>query len=63
MATPCTCTLLDLIQAVSDFADSYDELVVTVAYLINSNKVLLCGNFAGVKIDLRTPMCAAPRRA
>ena len=52
MATPNKSTLLDLVQAVSDFAKSDDEIVATVAYLINSGKVLLCGTFAGARIDL-----------
>jgi len=52
MATPSNCTLLDLVQAVSDFAASDDEIVATVAYLINSGTVRLCGTFAGAKIDL-----------
>jgi hypothetical protein len=49
------CTLLDLVQAVSDYATSDDEIVATVAYLINSGKVQLCGNFAGARINLSTP--------
>jgi hypothetical protein len=48
-------TLLDLVQAVSDFATNDEEIVATVAYLINSGKVLLCGNFAGARIDLSGP--------
>jgi hypothetical protein len=46
-------TLLDLIQAVSDSAQNDDEVVATVAYLINSGRVRLCGTFAGAKIALR----------
>ena len=52
MATLGKTTLLDLIQSVSDYAKNDDEIVATVAYLINSGKVLLCGNFAGARIDL-----------
>jgi hypothetical protein len=52
MATPIRTTLLDLVQTVSDYAATDDEIVATVAYLINSGKVLLCGNFAGARIDL-----------
>ena len=59
MATPSKATLLDLVQAVSDFATSDDEIVATVTYLINSGKVLLCGNFAGATIDLPLPAYAA----
>jgi hypothetical protein len=50
-------TLLDLVQSVSDSAKDDDEIVATVAYLINSGKVLLCGNFAGARIDLTAPAC------
>jgi hypothetical protein len=44
--------LLDLVQTVSDVATSDDETLATVAYLINSGKVRLCGGFAGGTIDL-----------
>ena len=47
------CTLLELIQAVSDSARNDDEVVATVAYLINSGRVRLCGTFAGAKIAVR----------
>jgi hypothetical protein len=52
MATPCKVTLLDLVQAISDYATSDAEIVATVVYLINSGKVQLCGNFAGARITL-----------
>jgi len=61
MAAPRKSTLLDLVRTVNAFAASEDEVVATVTYLINSGKVLLCGNFAGAKIDLSEPVCAAPR--
>ncbi len=47
------CTLLELIQAVSDSARNDDEVVATIAYLINSGRVRLCGTFAGAKIAVR----------
>jgi len=47
------CTLLDLIQTVSASARNDDEVVATVAYLINSGRVRLCGTFAGAKIAMR----------
>jgi hypothetical protein len=62
MATTRKSTLLDLVLAVSEYAISDDEVVATVAYLINSGKVLLCGNFAGAKIDLATRADTTPRR-
>jgi hypothetical protein len=55
MATITKTTLLDLVQVVGDFSASDAETVATVAYLVNSGKVLLCGNFAGAKIDLGAP--------
>ena len=63
MATLHKCTLLDLVQTVSDCATSDAEIVATVAYLINSGKVLLCGTFAGARIDLSAPSGAVPRSA
>ena len=45
-------TMLDLVTAVSEFADSDAEVVATVAYMVNSGSVRLCGNFAGFRIDL-----------
>jgi hypothetical protein len=47
------CPLLELIQAVSDSARNDDEVVATIAYLINRGRVRLCGTFAGAKIALR----------
>jgi hypothetical protein len=61
MATLRKATLLDLVQSVSDYAKNDDEIIATVAYLINSGKVLLCGNFAGAKIDLSMPARTAPQ--
>jgi hypothetical protein len=53
-------TLLDLVQSVSEFANSDEEVVVTVAYLINSGRVRLCGNFAGAKISFASPLDVFP---
>ena len=47
------CTLLELIQVVSEAARNDDEVVATVAYLVNSGRVRLCGTFAGAKVALR----------
>jgi hypothetical protein len=47
-----TLTLLDLIQAVSDVAANDQEMLATVAHLINSGQVRLCGDAAGATIDL-----------
>ena len=48
---PIKITLLDLVQAVSDFAKTDTETVATVTYLINAGKVKLCGIFTGAKIN------------
>lgn len=69
MATAHTSTLLDLVQAVSDFAANDEETVATVTYLVNSGRVRLCGNFAGARIDLTSrarvvlPNFSRPSRA
>lgn len=55
METVSKTTLLDLVQTISDYAINDDEIVATVAYLVNSGKIHLCGNFAGAKIDLSAP--------
>jgi len=60
VTTPSQYTLLDLVQTVSAFATSDDEIVAVVAYLINSGQVLLCGNFAGARIELSASASAAP---
>ena len=52
MNTVIRTTLLDLVQAVSEYAQTDAEVVATVVTLINSGKVRLCGNFAGARIHL-----------
>jgi hypothetical protein len=44
--------MLDLVKAVSAVATTETEVVATVAYLVNSGTVRLCGNFRGARIDL-----------
>jgi len=44
-------TLLDLVQAVQDFCRSDAEVVAVVTHLVNTGRVILCGNFAGMRID------------
>jgi len=46
-------TLLDLVKAVSDDARSEAEVIATVVSLVNSGRVRLCGNFEGVRFNLR----------
>jgi hypothetical protein len=45
-------TLLELVEAVSDYAETDIETVATVVYLVNSGRVQLCGNFRGARFDL-----------
>jgi len=52
---PLRCTLLDLVTAISEFADSEAEVIATVVYLVNSDRVQLCGNFRGAHFDLEPP--------
>ena len=52
-------TLLDVIQAVSEVAASDQEMLATVADLINSGRVRLCGDSAGATIDLSATEDAA----
>jgi len=50
-----TYTLLDVINAVSEFAETNEELVATVTHLVNSGKVKLCGDFAGSRVEILDP--------
>jgi hypothetical protein len=60
MARPIRSTLLDLVTAVNSVARNEREVIATVTYLVNSGKVVLCGNFAGARIDVGSPIaCAA----
>jgi hypothetical protein len=45
-------TLLELVTAVTDEANSEDEVLATVVHLVNSGIVRLCGNFRGARFDL-----------
>jgi hypothetical protein len=45
-------TMLDLVIAVQDHARTDAEVVATLAHLINSGAVRLCGTFKGARIDL-----------
>jgi hypothetical protein len=63
MARQHSTTLLALVQAVNDYARSDTETVATIAYLINSGTVRLCGTFAGARIDLPAPASTVPPRS
>ena len=45
-------TLLDLVDAVADYARSDAELIATVVYMVNRGHVRLCGTFRGSRFDL-----------
>ena len=60
--TPTQSTLLDLVYSVSLFAQTEAEVVATVAHLVNSGRVQLCGNFAGAKISFDSPRAVVPPR-
>ena len=47
-------TLLDLVDAVAEYARSEAELIATVAYMVNGGHVRLCGTFKGSRFDLTT---------
>ena len=47
-----TTTLLELVTAVTDVADSEEEVIATVVHLVNSGAVRLCGIFRGARFDL-----------
>ncbi len=44
-------TLLDVINAVGEYASTPNELKAVVIHLVNSGKVKLAGDLAGCKID------------
>ena len=52
-AHPETLTLLDLVAAVADEADSDEEIVATIQHLIETGKVTLVGNFRSGDVDRR----------
>lgn len=43
-------TLLDLVSAIADQAETEAEVVATVCHLINSGKITLVGNFRGADV-------------
>lgn len=44
-SNPSEITLLDLVQAVSEFATSEEELIATVLHMLQTGRVRLTGNF------------------
>ena len=45
-------TLLDLVTEIAKYSRSDNEVIATVAYMVNSGSVHLCGNFKGARFDL-----------
>jgi hypothetical protein len=45
-------TLLDLVFAVQDFAESDTEVVQVISHLLRTRRVILCGTFAGETIEI-----------
>jgi hypothetical protein len=43
-------TMLELVTTVGEFARSEAEVIATVAHMVNSGLVELCGNFRGARI-------------
>ena len=52
-------TLLELIDAVSEYAATEAELLAAVVYLVNSGRVVLTGTFRGCIFRLDDPALAA----
>lgn len=55
---PVKTTMLDLVTAVSREADSLNEVVATVTWMVNSGSVELCGSFRGERFAFATPEAA-----
>jgi hypothetical protein len=53
-------SLIDLVQSISQCTESDDEVVATVAYLINSGKVQLQGKSSRVKVSWSSPLDVFP---
>jgi hypothetical protein len=52
-------TLLELVRAVGEVAETEDELVATVVDMVNGGKVQLIGNFRGCRIVIDEVPAAA----
>ena len=58
-----TVTLRELVTAVSDFAQSDNEVVATITHMINRGQVKLRGSFDGARVDYAPPPSAVPHPA
>ncbi len=45
-------TLLELVAAIADCAETDDEVVAAVAHLINTRQVTIVGNFCGADVEI-----------
>lgn len=45
-------TLLDLVTTMTELTEDESEVLATVTHLVNTEKVVLRGNFAGRKIPV-----------
>lgn len=52
-------TLLDLVDTVSRYTDTEQELIAVVVHLVNSGRATLIGNFKGARFDLEALAAAA----
>lgn len=57
---PLTVTLSELVNAVSDCAQSENEVVATVVHMICSGQVQLRGSMRGAHIDFASAPVATP---
>lgn len=51
MTRKATTTLLELVQVVQDSCTTDGEVVAVVTHLVNTGRVVLCGTFAGRRIN------------
>jgi len=51
-------TLLDLVNAVTEYARSEAEVIATIVWMVNEGHVRLCGTFKGARFDLTTVTAA-----
>lgn len=56
-------TLLELVEAVGEYAQTEAEVIATVVYLVNSGRVRLCGTFRSARFDLGSAGASCPAAA
>jgi len=49
---PLSCTMLELVEAVSDVTSNDREVVATVQHLLRTGRIRLRGNFRGVPVSV-----------